>query len=60
MTDEKIVGGMSAEKDTKSIDEKVETLIEQSKKNGLSEADIDAAMEEMEFDVDSIDKLYEV
>ncbi len=34
-------------------------LIEKGKKGALSSSDIDAALETMEFDVDSIDKLYE-
>ncbi len=38
---------------------KVDDLIAKSKRGGLSESDIDEAMEEMGFDVDSIDKLYE-
>jgi RNA polymerase primary sigma factor len=38
---------------------KVEHLIEKSKKAGLSEEDFDQALEEMNFDVDELDKLYE-
>ena len=38
---------------------KVEDLIEKSKKTGLSEEDFDQALEEMNFDVDELDKLYE-
>ena len=38
---------------------KVEDLIEKSKKSGLSEEDFDQALEEMNFDVDELDKLYE-
>jgi len=37
----------------------VDTLIEKGKKGKLSASDLDEAMEEMNFDVDSIDKLYE-
>ncbi len=37
----------------------VDTLIEKGKKGKLSASDLDEAMEEMDFDVDSIDKLYE-
>ncbi len=37
----------------------VETLIEKGKKGKLSANDLDEAMEVMDFDVDSIDKLYE-
>ncbi|MBR3686697.1 MAG: RNA polymerase sigma factor RpoD [Clostridia bacterium] len=38
---------------------KVEHLIEKSKKAGLSEEDFDQALEEMNYDVDELDKLYE-
>ena len=38
---------------------KVEDLIEKSKKTGLSEEDFDQALEEMNYDVDELDKLYE-
>ncbi len=38
---------------------KVEDFIEKSKKNGLSEEDFDQALEEMNYDVDELDKLYE-
>ena len=37
----------------------VETLIEKGKKGKLSQHDLDDAMEEMDFDVDQIDKMYE-
>ena len=37
----------------------VDSLIEKGKKGKLSVADLDEAMEDMDFDVDSIDKLYE-
>ena len=37
----------------------VDSLIEKGKKGKLSASDLDEAMEEMNFDVDSIDKLYE-
>ena len=37
----------------------VDLLIEKGKKGKLSASDLDDAMEEMNFDVDSIDKLYE-
>ena len=42
-----------------SESKKVEDLIEKSKKSGLSEEDFDQALEEMNFDVDELDKLYE-
>ena len=48
--------------DSVSIEEtetkKVDDLIEKSKKAGLSEKDFDQALEEMNYDVDELDKLY--
>ncbi len=38
---------------------KVEDLIEKSKKSRLSEEDFDQALEEMNYDTDELDKLYE-
>ena len=38
-----------------SIDE----LIEKGKKEGLSSVDLDEAIEEMDFDLDTLDKLYD-
>ena len=46
-----------SEKQEKTLD--VQSLIEKGKKGKLSADDLDEAMEEMDFDVDSIDKLYE-
>ncbi len=43
------------EKKTVSVD----SLIEKGKKGKLSQSDLDVVMEEMNFDVDQIDKLYE-
>ena len=37
----------------------MDSLIEKGKKGKLSASDLDEALEEMDFDVDSIDKLYE-
>lgn len=37
----------------------VDTLIEKGKKGKLSQHDLDDAMEELDFDVDQIDKMYE-
>ena len=37
----------------------VDSLIEKGKKGKLSESDLDEALEEMNYDVDSIDELYE-
>jgi len=39
---------------------KVEDLIEKSKKSGLSDEDLDQALEEMNYDMDELDKLCEV
>ena len=49
--------GVPAEKDEKKVD--VESLIEKGKKGNLSPDDLDEAIQEMDYDVDSIDKLYE-
>ena len=38
---------------------RMDDLIEKGKKGRLSESDLDAAMEEMDYDIDSLDKLYE-
>ena len=43
------------ESETKKVDD----LIEKGKKAGLSEEDIDQALEEMNYDTDELDKLYE-
>ena len=48
---------MEMEKENKKID--IEELIEKGKKGGLSTVDLDEAIEEMNFDMDSLDKLYE-
>ena len=49
---------MEMEKENnKKID--IDELIEKGKKNGLSSDDLDEAMEEMNFDMDRLDKLYE-
>ena len=49
---------MEMEKEkNKKID--IEELIEKGKKGGLSNIDLDEAIEEMNFDMDSLDKLYE-
>ena len=51
-----------AERTEKTEEEKkrsMDSLIEKGKKGKLSADDLDEAMEEMDFDVDSIDKLYE-
>lgn len=38
---------------------KIEELIEKSKKMGLSDEDLDQALEEWDYDVDKVDKFYE-
>ena len=49
---------MKAQKETnKKLD--IEELVEKSKKEGLSAIDLDEAMEEMDFDMDALDKFYE-
>ncbi len=49
---------MKAQKETnKKLD--IDELIEKSKKDGIIAVDFDEALEEMDFDMDSLDKLYE-
>ena len=57
MTEEMLKGAQGGAEETDS--KKVEDLIEKSKKTGLSEEDFDQALEEMNYDVDELDKLYE-
>ena len=47
----------SQKENNKKLD--IEELVEKSKKEGLSAIDLDEAMEEMDFDMDALDKLYE-
>ena len=47
----------SQKENNKKLD--IEELVEKSKKEGLSSIDLDEAMEEMDFDMDALDKLYE-
>ena len=57
---EEVLNGTAGNEVTEEIEsKKVEHLIEKSKKTGLSEEDFDQALEEMNFDVDELDKLYE-
>ena len=60
---EEIMNGAVATAVSDAVEEaeskKVEDLIEKSKKTGLSEEDFDQALEEMNYDVDELDKLYE-
>ena len=58
---EEEIEGKSGEEQTEHGKEhiSVDSLIEKGKKGKLSPSDLDDALEEMNFDVDSIDKLYE-
>ena len=49
--------GVAAEARDASDVKKVEDLIEKSKKSGLSHEDFDQALEEMDYDIDELDKL---
>ena len=49
----------TVEKSEEAKKHSVDSLIEKGKRGKLSPDDLDEAMEEMDFDVDSIDKLYE-
>ena len=49
--------GVAAEARDASDVKKVEDLIEKSKKSGLSDDDFDQALEEMDYDIDELDKL---
>ena len=54
---EEVLGGETCEvTDSK----KVETLIEKGKNGGLSDEDFDQALEEMDYNIDELDKLCEV
>ena len=57
MTEEMIKEKGTAVENSES--KKVEDLIEKSKKSRLSEEDFDQALEEMNYDTDELDKLYE-
>ena len=59
MKEQVLNGANGFEATEESESKKVEVLIEKSKKSGLSEEDFDQALEEMNFDVDELDKLYE-
>ena len=57
---EEVLNGTAGFEATEEIEsKKVEHLIEKSKKTGLSEEDFDQALEEMNYNVDELDKLYE-
>lgn len=60
LTDEAAEDGQAEnEKSEEDKKRKLESLIEKGKKGKLSASDLDEAIEEMDFDADSIDKLYE-
>ncbi len=60
LTDEAAEDGQAEnEKNETDKKRKLESLIEKGKKGKLSASDLDEAIEEMDFDADSIDKLYE-
>ena len=50
-------GGAAAAGDDKRVD--VSELIEKGKKGALSSSDLEEAIESMDYDMDSLDKLYE-
>ena len=52
---------LGAEKEAEKLEKKVDMsgLIEKGKKGDLSTSDIDEAMESMDFDMDSLEKLYD-
>ncbi len=53
------IDAAETENNKPNTDKVVESLIEKGKTAGLSEADLDAALEEMNDDIDGLDKLYE-
>ncbi len=57
MTEEILKGDDLAQ--VEAEDKKMKDLIEKSKKTGLSEEDLDQALEEMNYDMDKLDQLYE-
>ena len=59
---EEIINEMVADGETGEVTDskKVETLIEKGKNGGLSDEDFDKALEEMDYNIDELDKLCEV
>ena len=59
---EEIINEMVADGETGEVTDskKVETLIEKGKNGGLSDEDFDQALEEMDYNIDELDKLCEV
>ncbi len=60
MKDDMMMEGVATEARDASDAKKVEDLIEKSKKRGLSHEDFDQALEEMDYDIDELDKLCDV
>ena len=50
---------MKKTEENKNKKHSIDELIEKSKKEGLSSVDLDEAIEEMDFDLDTLDKLYD-
>ena len=61
MNEQELVMEKKADKEAAEIEKKlnVNDLIEKGKKGNLSTSDLDEAMEHMDFDMDSLEKLYE-
>ncbi len=59
MTEEVIKETVADNATSESDSQKIKDLIEKGKKNGLSEEDIDQALEEMNYDMGKLDELYE-
>ena len=57
MKDDMMMDGVAIDARDASDVKKVEDLIEKSKKTGLSHEDFDQALEEMDYDIDELDKL---
>ena len=59
---EEIINEMVADGETGEVTDskKIETLIEKGKNGGLSDEDFDQALEEMDYNIDELDKLCEV
>ncbi len=59
MTEEIVKDGMLETEEQDLESKKVKDLIEKSKKSGLSEEDLDQALEEVNYDMDKLDEIYE-
>ena len=57
--DDKEIGATERTPEADALKKNVDSLIEKGKKGKLSASDLDEAMEEMDFDTESLDKLYE-